>query len=297
MLADSLATKYHVTSTTPSTCSNNNPLFYPSSKVSLTVNGQRVTANIPSAIRFHIQGTAHRAYLQKSKPNWSSDTVWNSIDHESIGISYKSLSLSKRYQISKLLHGWMNTGVQRQKIHPNSKPECPLCNNGQEDQDHILQCPDYRAKKLRYTEQVKLRSSIVTKCGGSRTWSVMHVCITDWLSNKDPVTAINATKFSLSAATTNAINLALQDQQVIGWSQAARGYLSHHWLCAQQTESPSSTIKGLRQQWMKQIILAIWNMSLAMWEQRNSILHANIDNSRSIRESPVNAQISALYSR
>ena len=297
VIADSLATEYYNSTTHSGNRPNTNPLFFPSSKVSLLANGQRVTANISSAIRFHIQGTVHRAYLQSSKPNWSQHTVWNYIDHECIGLAYKSLPLQKRHQVSKLLHGWMNTGAQRKKFHRDSKSECPRCHVGPEDQDHLLQCNAPRARKLRYNESVTLRSSIVTKCGGSRTWTVLHSCLSGWMSNKHPATVINAKQYGLSVATATMINLALEEQKVIGWSQAARGYLSTKWLVAQNTEFPGSTVTGLRQHWMKHIVLSIWNLSEAMWAQQNEILHANSEVSRSIRESSIDAQTSLLHSQ
>ena len=124
VLADQLATDYLTKSKVRP---RSNPLFFPSSTVSLLVNGQRVTPKYSANIRFHIQGTIHRTFLQKSRPEWSSDKVWNSIDMEGFGLAFRMLDVQTRLTISKMAHGWQNTGHQRIKIHPEASSCCPSC--------------------------------------------------------------------------------------------------------------------------------------------------------------------------
>ena len=126
VMADSLATAYY-DQINPRQRPLKNPLFFPSCRVSLLVNGQRITAKYDDAIRFHINGTSHRQYLQKTKPAWHDDSVWNSIDFEALGLAFTSLTATTRTNISKLLHGWMNTGVQRAKFDKHSSSSCPRC--------------------------------------------------------------------------------------------------------------------------------------------------------------------------
>ncbi len=40
------------------------------------------------------------------------------------------------------------------------------------------------------------------------------------------------------------------DQREIGWSAAFQGFLSQHWLIAQQWSHPRSTVPGLQRQWL-----------------------------------------------
>ncbi len=163
--------------------------IFPSTWVSLTVNGQRVTANPSAAIWFHINGTNHRHYLQTTKPGWHNDTVWNSIALEGIGQAFKLIPLPKRKNVSKILHVWLNTGKQRQKLQKELQSQCPRCQARNEDQDHILQCKDRRATKIRYNALVLLHSSVTTKSGSSRSWSALHDCMRQWLhSGRNPAT-------------------------------------------------------------------------------------------------------------
>jgi hypothetical protein len=98
------------------------PLFYPSTKVSLVVNKQRATAQYYDIIRFHINGTKHKLFLQSSRPGWNTDRVWSSIDmDEGLRIALKKLSKPCQHKHCKMMHGWWNMGHQRVKITPESQ--------------------------------------------------------------------------------------------------------------------------------------------------------------------------------
>ncbi len=70
-----------------------NPEFFPSSKVSLLVNGQRSTTYPQEAIRYHINGTRLRQHLRKSHTCWKI-RVWNTINIAGLGTAYKLKALT-----------------------------------------------------------------------------------------------------------------------------------------------------------------------------------------------------------
>jgi hypothetical protein len=88
---------------------------------------------------------------------------------------------------------------------------------------------------------------------------------------------------------------AIDEQQRIGWASAFRGFLSYNWLTAQQLEHPNSSITGLRRQWLKPVIKAIWKVSLSQWETRNGILHSNQAQPQTIRDSSIDAKVRTAY--
>jgi hypothetical protein len=57
---------------------------------------------------------------------------------------------------------------------------------------------------------------------------------------------------------------AMNEQQAIGWELAFRGYLSSKWAQAQQLEHPKSTLSGIRQQWCKEVVNALWQAHFTM---------------------------------
>jgi hypothetical protein len=81
VLADKLATAFAKGTLTKKGPSRANPMFFPASEVSLIINGQRNTAYPKEGMRFHINGTRLRKFLQQSCSTWI-DEVWNTIDFQ-----------------------------------------------------------------------------------------------------------------------------------------------------------------------------------------------------------------------
>jgi hypothetical protein len=91
------------------------------------------------------------------------------------------------------------------------------------------------------------------------------------------------------------IETALQNQAIIGWNYAMRGYFSTSWVDAEQYAKDGSSTEHIRQTWLKPIIKVLWVFNKAMWTNRNSILHSTSVPLRELRESAVNSQIRHLY--
>ena len=99
----------------------------------------------------------------------------------SLGKAYKSKTLDHKLQATKILHSWLNTGNQQQKIDPKSNGNCPCCNSPIETQAHVMQCKDPRMKAARYNATTDLVAKIGTKFGISKTWTTLHQRISHWL--------------------------------------------------------------------------------------------------------------------
>ena len=293
VLADKLATAFAKGTLTKKCPSRANPMFFPASEVSLIINGQRNTAYPRESMRFHINGTRMRQYLQKARPHWQ-DKVWNSIDIQGLGLAYKTLQHNRRFRICKSIHGWLPTGHQRHKHDLKSLDSCPCCSSTDETQEHILVCRAPRMRAARYRAMVKLRSNIVTKKGSSYTWTALHRCLVHWVETSQSLPWEKALA-GIPQQAAETIQRAMRDQEDIGWQFAFRGYLSVQWVQAQQGEHSRSTETGIRQKWLKAVIRAIWDVTSALWEERNNILHSTSDNVQ-IRDSSVNSKIRKLYS-
>ena len=294
VLADELATRYYHEVKATSKKSRTNSLFFPSSKIGLIVNGQRITANAPEAMRYHITGTRMRKFLQQQRPSWN-DEVWNNIDFASLGMAYKKLKFPRRIQVHKIQIGWLNTGHQRTIITPGSASQCPSCGHEDETQEHVLRCKNRRIQKTRYLEGTKLRSHIVTSLGGSTTWTVLHQCIMTWLEGTTDEVMIPLEKLPMSLPLKTLVRTAIEAQNRIGWHFAMRGYLSSEWIEAQLLEHPRSTRTGIRTQWLSPIITQLWNLYLELWRARNANLHEGTD-TNNIRESTVDERLRQHYS-
>ena len=290
--ADAMATEYYNNATLPSEIPTSQPAFFPTAKVCLLINAQRVTAQYTASIRFHIHGTKHRAHLQRTRPTWKSDRVWNNIDMQGLGLAFKSLDTPSRHFTSKMLHGWLNTGHQREKITKDpSSSHCPCCNSPDETFEHILQCKAPAVVTARDKASTKLRS--IPQARESLAWKVLYQALLNWLQFGNKMTHPCLDNYFLKPGQRTLLETALKDQDKIGWDFAMRGYLSTSWVTmeAYGKNDPTQT----RQSWLKAIIKALWRFNKTMWTHRNSILHSNEIPLRELRESSVNSLIRSLY--
>jgi hypothetical protein len=121
--------------------------FESSANVGLIVNGVRITSHYLHKMLLHTQGSKQQKYLQ-DKHGWP-DKAWNSIDWKELKGAFLSLGPLKRIKTSKSIHGWPNTGHQKSKISPDAVDahHCPRCLQPNENQEHILKCPNLGAHK------------------------------------------------------------------------------------------------------------------------------------------------------
>ena len=292
--ADALATEYLTRAILPSDVPISQPAFFPTANVCLLINSHRITAQYSASIRFHINGTKHRAHLQRTRPAWRSDKVWENIDMQGLGLAFKSLDTPSRHFTSKMLHGWLNTGHQREKITKDpSSSLCPCCKLPDETFEHILRCKAPSAEKARVSAQTKLSS--LSKKLGSTTWKVLHQALCNWLKHGNKMTHPCLDGYFLKAGQRPLLETALKNQDKIGWDYAMRGYLSTSWVDSEYYGKHGATPDSVRQSWLRSIIKEIWVFNKTMWTHRNSILHSTEIPLRELRESSVNSHIRSLY--
>lgn len=292
VLADGLATDYFVHGAIRPRAQ---PSFFPSSKVSLIVNRQRATAQYSNIIRFHVNGTKHKRFLQFARKLWSSEQVWNSIDMQGIGIAFKTLTKPRQHATSKMMHGWWNTGHQRATITKESHSGCPCCQMSDETTEHILRCRAIQPTRARYLATITLKSAGKLHGNGSVTWDILYQGILNWLQYGDEMPSMDLTCYKLHLDQHSMILQALSEQQTIGWAYACRGYLSTKWVEAHSFGKPPDSLFSLRHTWLKQILKALWSFTDTMWAHRNKILHGQEESAKIIRESTVDQRICDRY--
>ena len=223
--ADALATEYEMNAKHPSNTPRSQPAFFSSANVCLSINTQRITSQYSESIRFHINGTKHRAHLQKTRPNWKSDAVWNNLDMQGLGISFKSLDTPLQHFTTKMLHGWLNTGHQREKLTKDSL--CPCCQAPDETFEHILRCKSEASETAR---KAALQTISKLDKRGSTTWRVLHQGIKNWLQDGEKMKTPSLDHYLMMPGQRILLETALTNQEKIGWNYALRGYLSTSWV-------------------------------------------------------------------
>lgn len=282
-------------------------LHVPSMGISISVRGVRITSRYSHTIRAMIQGRKHREYLQE-RHGWNNET-WRMIDHGSLTTAYLCQGPLQRIQCSKMMHGWLNTGRQKKKISPNAvdSHKCPRCGEPDESQEHILRCPAASAHRTRYVLVYNMCKEITPnpRCPVQR---IFATCVKSWLENSEtPQPDVSTVHDEQS----DYLRTALWEQEQIGWHLAMRGYVSRHWKKAVAANprlvsvEPVSTEDKTKRKptpeeaadnWMRKLLLHLWEFGYAMWEHRNNVLHdAQLEASRRIRDAAMNEEIIKLY--
>ena len=103
---------------------------------------------------------------------------------QSHGLCFKSLDTPSQHFISKMIHGWLNTGHQCQKLtkDPNSSL-FPCCHATNETFEHILQCKSPLVVQARLKAQNPLLT--LAQKSFSIAWKVLCVAICNWLKDGD----------------------------------------------------------------------------------------------------------------
>ncbi len=229
-----------------------NPMLFP---ITLVVNGQRVTAHIKDTIRYHINGTRMQAHMQKR--NLWSDKVWTTIEFYSFGKAYKSSDFPNKICISKIAHGWLNTGQQRKNINLGANDSCPSCGTANETQEQVLRCPHGNIMAKRYNCLTKLRAKITLTKGSLLTWTTLCNALTQWLDGLEIPTLTLPTQ-EISPTLRSHLIKVFQAQTAIGWKHVTRRYLSSNWSLAQLQEHPKSSLAGIQTQWTQGSLEFLW---------------------------------------
>ena len=115
-------------------------------------------------------------------------------------------------------------------------------------------------------------------------------CIKQWLAH--PETPITPDISHIPDKQCALFEMALEEQELIGWNLGMRGYLSRHWAMA-VSANPKITKSDKE---TRKVILQLWEFGGQMWKHWNSILHdPKIDDLRQMKSAAVNAAIIKLY--
>jgi ribonuclease HI len=272
-------------------------------QVSIEINGQRYPSQIDAQMRFHINGSYLKRYLQE-RQCWS-EATWNKIDMYSFGKFFRNLPPGKRVQHMKFAHDLQPTGMRKQVLSPHSKiPElatCPCCKIALETSFHIMHCPKNAARCTALTELlVNLR-----KIHGNQYGMVLADIIDQWMSqpavSPSPIFCRNP-KLHYTQFPSDYVDLIVQaiaDQSEIGWLNLLRGYLAKSWCILASTYITSSKTSPLfrddGQFRISRTLRFIHQFIIAVWRSRNEALHATAQANMHSIHNIVDSEIATLY--
>jgi hypothetical protein len=275
------------------------PLLPRTLNVEVTFAQQVISSHYVARLRESISLASHRSFLQ-AKYKWS-DEVWTSIAWDAFMTSARRTTRPQQANWSKLVHNWLNLGSQREKFGSGGttleiERRCPFCTQA-EDFTHLLTCEDPRALKFRYDAMIPLRRVLSTSACGStllraiKAWT-LHPFVQINLDSDD------AERLDDDFAPRASIDRAMGSQNHIGWIGLFRGFVSREWgqfYHATDTTSPDAR-RTHSDKTLTEVILAVQDYSLALWQSRNAVLHERGSDSLLIVHAALNHSISQLYS-
>ena len=228
--------------------------FLPKEDVALVIWGNKITGDISPHLRFHASKEVARKYLaSRRKDKWSSDR-FNAVDWEHLDLALRNKPDMYKIWRSKQHSGFCGTRVQVGRYSGQVSPDerCPNCGR-RETAAHLMICPD--------DGRTRLLGECVTD-------------LTEWMSREDqtdpeilywipkyilmrgdkPLSAMGfmSPQFKALAAS----------QDLIGWREFTEGHISTHFYSIQSFHLTMSSSYLNGEDWTKQFISKILQITL-----------------------------------
>jgi hypothetical protein len=191
-----------------------------------------------------------RQYMM-DKFGWKK-TTFDSIHWELQHKVLMTYDINDQQRILKFVHDWLPTNARMHREHQSLTTRCPLCYYRRESSLHLFTC-HHPVQRSRVETLVK-----------------------DLLANKeDKVASLIATVIQKGlrdpkwepkweSIQSQHLDQGILEQTKIGWQQIIFGRIARSLVQSQDT---TTTVK------LRQILRKIWDTFLALWQQRNSVVH------------------------
>lgn len=189
-----------------------------------------------------------------------------SIDWDASDDAIRSLSFPQRRRVVKHASGHFGIGSMLKKWGMQNHAECPRC-QANETPSHVILCTDVRATTVWETTLTKLDSWMLKKHTNPILQRIILQRLRDWHSGRH----VSACPWDCT------FKEALKNQDDIGWYPFLMGHVSNHWKGVQQDYYNSLALDNTGKQWVKQLILQLFNISWDMWDHRNNIKHKTLN--------------------
>ena len=241
-------------------------------RVSISMNGLRLTGHFDDMIRFHVNGYHLRLHMQ-SKFQWN-DAVWSIIDHHLFGQHFKSLSPAAQVQRMKFVYDQQPLGAQKLKhtslADHTDIDRCPCCIHHIEDQIHLLRCPKNPLRSAALRDfQKRIHSQDL-----HALFYLISFGVIQWMSGSVP-TVTDWDLRGYARHMHSSISTAITQQATIGWMSGIKGFLSKAWyeVAIQSMDHPTSVNPADGHRRLTLVIRAIHELTRQLWKGRNESLH------------------------
>ena len=269
----------------------------PESELAISVNHVRYHHFPQDIIRDHQHSPPLKEYIIK-KTGWT-DTQFHSIDWEAYSSAFTALSPPQKVNWIKLAIGWQHTGSQQALFRPQgTQSQCPFLCGEQETPMHFCIC---RADLALSHKSIHLSTltNLLTKentCPSLRRaiiTVIASVCGLNTMESFTPRASSSRGKKIIAAmneiTSLDPLNL-LKGRIPTSVSHLQLEYLHRISL------KPGANTSVLWRRWKKRCVTAIVEFTIAIWNDRNSVVHgSSVSHSRYQRIAHVHASVHKEY--
>jgi hypothetical protein len=242
---------------------------YPTEKWALFSNSP-VTRKVTGNLNYNVLLTLHHEALEYFlyKKHEICAAKLKDISTDGLHALLKKSKPHQRASLAKLIHRWIPTNSFAHLQSRTQKPTCPRCLQSDETADHILVCPAKSACESRerhvYQALTELSNISTSQC----ILNIMEekLCHVMRLPHralyKNP--ALSSSK--------DAIDRATRHQNLIGWPEFLRGFISKHWIKVHRFTCNEAGDKK-QPPWHTKITSIVLKLHKDIWEDRNNFVH------------------------
>jgi hypothetical protein len=169
---------------------------------------------------------------------------------------------------------------------------CPRGCGQIEDADHILCCGDGEAKCHRQSALYKMLHKLVQHNTSIHVLNILEDALTQALN----IASLHKYNPIHPLTDNRDLKTALQSQNLIGWTNFLRGFISRHWSKIQRISQSQSTGNKRRSQWDQILTAGALDLHQCIWEDRNVYVHGTtIKETKEKLRAKVTQQVMQLY--
>ena len=232
--------------------------------VGVKIRGRPITCTLAKTLLEECTIPAlHRYWLNKCQLPPEEEA---SIDWTAFGSAFSSTPRHRQHFVIKWISGHGAFGSMMSKRKARHQNHCPLCRYPEETPFHCLTCPDPRAHGLFEEKLDAFKAWLQSK---ATCPAIRQGIITSLVAWKRRPSEFH---HGDNNCYTNP-GFYITSQTSIGWFPFLNGFISKHWITAQQDYFDRKYNGRSASRWASQLIRQLWNIAFSIWDHRNSILH------------------------
>jgi len=290
--ADELAGHYAIC-LDPSFPPNSYQIARPNYKIRLRYQNMVVTSKLYETLQTSLHSRPLCLHIMK-KANIS-ERVFDLINWEAFGTSFRRFTRNRKIHISKLVHQLLNTNKQN-NMYYGSSSLCPCCQVEIETFSHVFKCKSPSASHHRTMALESLQKKLKNIHTPENMVIALLHGITQW-TTEVPIAQVRAlTMESLQASNVVLTSAFAEQYHSIGWLQLLLGRISKKWELAYTHYIKVPSSETYLNAWSTSFIHHIWDYTHSLWANRNAILHgatAEIQAANILRE--LHSEVTFLY--